>query len=130
MKLRHEFVTTVPEALEQGVIYVSIEYRVAIHSCCCGCGKKVVTPFSPNSWKLTFDGKTISLYPSIGNWNFECKSHYWITNNQVEWARKWTDREIVNSQRKNALAKTSDSKKNTEGIPRSFFKKKSDQDND
>src|SRR5882672_9962041 len=105
MKLSHEFVKSVPEVLKDGVVYVSVEYRTAIHKCCCGCGKQVVTPFSPTGWKLTFDGKAISLYPSIGNWNFECRSHYWITNNEVKWAPKWTDTQIERGRRKEALDK-------------------------
>jgi len=98
-KLIHKFVKSVPEALQDGVLYVSVEYATAIHKCCCGCGKEVVTPLSPRDWKLTFDGETISLYPSIGNWSFPCQSHYWITNNRVEWAAKW-DREQIESGRK------------------------------
>jgi hypothetical protein len=35
---------------------------------------------------LAFDGESISLYPSIGNWNFACQSHYWIRRNEVRWA--------------------------------------------
>ena len=43
---------------------------------------------------LIFDGKTISLYPSIGNWGFKCQSHYWITNNRVRWADGWSKDKI------------------------------------
>lgn len=92
--LTHRFVKNIPENLEEGIIYISIEYATAIHKCCCGCGKEVVTPFSPTDWKLLFDGKTISLYPSIGNWSFECQSHYWIDQNKVKWAPKWTKKQI------------------------------------
>src|SRR5687768_16526588 len=91
MTLVHKFVRLIPEHIENGVIYISVDYGTAIHRCCCGCGQEVVTPFSPAQWQMTFDGETISLYPSIGNWNFECKSHYWITNNTVEWAEPWPD---------------------------------------
>ena len=69
--------------LEDGILYISIEHSVAIHKCACGCGKEVVTPISPNGWKLIFDGETVSLNPSIGNWNLECKSHYFIRNNCI-----------------------------------------------
>ena len=91
--LQHKFVELVPDVLEEGVLYISIEYCSAIHKCICGCGNEVVTPLSPYDWKLTFDGKSVSLSPSIGNWNFECKSHYWIINNNVRIARKWSDYE-------------------------------------
>jgi len=93
-KLEHRFVETIPDELENGILYISLRFRVIMHACCCGCKNKVVTPLSPARWKMIFDGKTVSLEPSIGNWNFECQSHYWITNSEVEWARKWTDREI------------------------------------
>ena len=123
MKLSHEFVTSVPETLEQGVVYVSIEYRTAIHACCCGCRGKVVTPLSPTGWELTFDGKTISLYPSIGNWGFECRSHYWITKNTVEWAPKWSDKQVEHARRKHDVEKKPNPKKKKGGLFGSLFKK-------
>lgn len=96
-QLNSLFIDTIPDELEQGILYISIKYRVIIHSCCCGCKNKVVTPLSPVRWKMTFDGKNVSLYPSIGNWNFECQSHYWIKNNEIVWDRKWTKDEIKRS---------------------------------
>lgn len=87
--IQHKFVEFIPNDLEDGVIYISIEYKTAVHMCVCGCGHKVVTPITPTDWRITFNGRTISLYPSIGNWNFECQSHYWITHNRIEHAPKW-----------------------------------------
>lgn len=95
----HKFVQFIPDNLEDNVIYISVEYSTAVHKCCCGCCNKVVTPFSPNDWKLIFDGETVSLYPSIGNWSFDCKSHYWITNNKIIWAEQWSE-EMINLNRK------------------------------
>ena len=60
----------------------------------CGCGNEVVTPLSPTDWHLTFNGKTVSLHPSIGNWNFDCQSHYWIRNNEVERSGRWSEKAI------------------------------------
>lgn len=94
MTLSHKFVKNIPENPEDGVIYISIEYATVIHKCCCGCGRQVVTPLSPTDWKLIFNGKTLSLYPSIGNWSFPCQSHYWITESTVVWAPKWTKKQI------------------------------------
>lgn len=105
MILRHKFVELVPDVLEDGVLYISIEYCSAIHKCVCGCGNEVVTPISPTGWQLTFDGKTVSLYPSIGNWNFECKSHYWIRKNRVILARKWNEKEIIQARELDAKKK-------------------------
>src|ERR1041385_4065017 len=98
-KLAHKFVESIPETLEDGIIYISMEYATAIHNCCCGCGQQVVTPFSPTGWTLIFNGK-ISLDPSIGNWSFACKSHYWITNSEIEWAPKWSQKQIERGREK------------------------------
>lgn len=94
MSLQHKFVEFIPEKIEEGILYVSIEYCTAIHKCVCGCGNEVVTPLSPTDWRLTFNGKYVTLHPSIGNWNFECQSHYWIRNNKIDFADSWTEREI------------------------------------
>ena len=93
-KLAFEFIEFIPSNLEDGVIYISVPFSVAVHKCCCGCGMEVVTPISRHDWRITFDGETVSLYPSIGNWSFSCKSHYWIIENKVKWMKKWTDEEI------------------------------------
>jgi hypothetical protein len=93
--LRHEFVDYVPEVLQDGIVYVSIKFATATHKCCCGCGNEVVTPISPTGWTLIFDGKTISLDPSIGNWSFACQSHYWIRRNRVKWAPAWSRERIA-----------------------------------
>ena len=84
--LSHEFVHFMPNELEGGVVYVSIPFRLALHRCCCGCGTEVSTPLGPTFWKLTFDGVSVSLSPSIGNRQLDCKSHYWITRNRVQLA--------------------------------------------
>jgi hypothetical protein len=60
----------------------------------CGCNNEVVTPLSPTDWQLTFDGESVSLNPSIGNWSFKCKSHYWIVKDTIKMVRKWSDDEI------------------------------------
>ena len=92
--LTHKFVEFIPNDLEDGILYVSMEYGTVVHKCCCGCGGKVVTPLTPTDWKLIYDGDTISLSPSIGNWSFDCKSHYFINNNKVEWAGSWPEEAI------------------------------------
>lgn len=88
-RLQHRFVRSIPKELEPGVLYVSVEYATAIHACCCGCGNQVVTPFTPTDWQMTFDGEAISLSPSIGNWNFPCRSHYLIKRGRVVVAESW-----------------------------------------
>lgn len=93
--ITHEFVNTIPNVLVEGVLYISIPHATAIHKCCCGCGNEVVTPLSPVDWELSFNGQTVSLSPSIGNWGFPCLSHYWIRRNKVQWAGRWNSREIT-----------------------------------
>lgn len=88
--LQHKFVESVPRQLEPDTLYVSIRFATVIHQCCCGCGMRMVTPLSPSQWSVTFDGQTISLHPSIGNWSSPCRSHYWIRENKVIWARDIT----------------------------------------
>lgn len=92
--MSHVFVDYLPDTLEDGIVYVSIPFDTVVHRCCCGCGLQVVTPLSPTDWRLTYDGRSISLYPSIGNWDFPCRSHYWITAGRVEWARMWSAQEV------------------------------------
>lgn len=103
--VRHEFVEFIPEDLDEGKLYVSIQYATAAHRCCCGCGMKVVTPLTPTDWRITFDGETLSLDPSIGNWGLACQSHYWIKRNQVAWGRRWSAREINEARAADRLAK-------------------------
>ena len=93
-QLQHKFVDCMPQPLEDGILYVSIRFGIVSHNCPCGCGNEVVTNISPRGWQLTYDGESISLYPSIGNWDFKCRSHYWITRNRVLWAARWSDKRI------------------------------------
>lgn len=103
--LEHRFVKQLPDQLQSGILYISMEYATAAHCCCCGCGEEVVTPFTPTDWKITFDGETVSLSPSIGNWSFACRSHYFIRHGQVIEAATWTDKQIEVNRRKDKAAK-------------------------
>ena len=104
--LAHEFVELIPDDLREGMLYVSMGFATVAHKCCCGCGNEVVTPLSPTDWKLIFDGETISLCPSIGNWSFACRSHYWIKNNKVQWADEWSSEKIEAARTHDRRAKT------------------------
>lgn len=103
--LEHRFVQHIPERLAPGVLYVSMEYGTAAHSCCCGCGEEVVTPFTPTDWKMIFDGETVSLRPSIGNWTLACRSHYVIERGLVIEASPWTDEQVAAERRRDRAAK-------------------------
>jgi hypothetical protein len=94
------FVEFIPEQLESGKLYISEEHGTAIHKCCCGCGEEVVTPLTPVDWRITKGRGGVSLFPSIGNWNYQCQSHYIIRDNQVIWAKKMTTIQIEKVQQR------------------------------
>ena len=94
-RLEPRFVETIPDELEPGLLYVSIRFRTAQHLCACGCGSRLVTPIKPAKYRLAYDGETVSLWPSVGNWQKPCKSHYVIRDSRVEWHPEWTHRQIT-----------------------------------
>ena len=105
----HEFVEFIPNELDEKKLFISIPFATVVHLCLCGCGERVVTPLSPTDWRLVFDGETVSLSPSIGNWSFDCQSHYWVENSRVIWSRQWSRDKIEagrarNQQRLNKFA--------------------------
>lgn len=93
--IRPELVRLMPKQLEDGILYVSQEYGTAAHKCACGCGSRIVTPLTDTFWNLTLRDGRATLYPSVGNWDYPCRSHYWIRDNRIEWAPKWTPEEIA-----------------------------------
>ncbi|MBW8363366.1 MAG: hypothetical protein K0M39_02285 [Rhizobium sp.] len=100
--MRPKFVEFIPDNLEEGVLYISERFRTCSHKCCCGCGEEVVTPLSPAEWRLTSEGELVSLWPSVGNWDYACRSHYFIERNKVRWARAMTTKQIDRVQRRDA----------------------------
>lgn len=93
-ELRPEFSQFIPPDLEPGILYISMQYATASHLCCCGCGEEVVTPFTPTDWSMSFDGESVSLSPSIGNWYLHCRSHYFIRRGKVIEAGSWSKERI------------------------------------
>ena len=82
-EFRVVFVDYMPSLIDEGVLYISMTNHTAVHLCACGCGEKVITPLAPMRWHILYDGVAVSLSPSIGNWDFACKSHYFIRDNKV-----------------------------------------------
>lgn len=103
--MKHEFVDSIPERLTNDVLYISLKYGTAAHQCCCGCGSEVVTPITPTDWLIIYDGENVSLYPSVGNWNLKCKSHYWIRDGKIVWAETWSEERIATGKLKDRSAK-------------------------
>jgi hypothetical protein len=101
----HRFVEFVPAELDQATLYISMTYGTVVHLCLCGCRERVTTPLMPTDWRLTFDGETVSLDPSVGNWSFDCQSHYWIKRSRVFWAGQWSRQAIEASRERDRRAK-------------------------
>lgn len=94
-RLEPNFVETFPAPLEPGVLYVSIEFTTCAHQCACGCGEEIVTPLSPAQWSLTYNGRDVSLHPSVGNWALPCKSHYIVDRGRIRWSYQFTEAQIA-----------------------------------
>lgn len=99
MTIQLKHVKYIPAELEENILYVSDEFEVATHLCPCGCKNKIVTPLGINEWEFTELNQKPSLYPSIGNWQLPCRSHYWITEGQISWAGQWSEQQIKRGQR-------------------------------
>lgn len=76
------YVEFIPEILEENKLYISVEYKVCCHLCFCGCKTLCCLPLKPTEWVLSDSNGKVSLTPSILQ-RFNCRSHYIITNNIV-----------------------------------------------
>ena len=94
-----ERVQYLPKQLSPGILYVSEKYSVAGHLCACGCGNKVITPLGPAEWSFSQRDGSPSLWPSIGNWQLPCRSHYIISNGNISWAGAWSEAAILSGRR-------------------------------
>lgn len=96
-----KYVEQLPEVLDEGVLYISESFALTAHKCCCGCGEDVYNKLGPARWQLIkLPGAMVTLYPSIGNWNYTCRSHYWIRSNRVIDAGLMSERRIKAAQRR------------------------------
>ena len=82
---KHIFVDSIPEKIKSGTLYICLRFNITVHKCACGCNEKVALPLAPDQWRFIYDGKNVSLTPSVGNWSYKCKSHYFIKKNKVIW---------------------------------------------
>ena len=85
------FVETIPadtSELQAGKLYISMKYNTLVHRCPCGCGGLSEIGLHPATRRMIFDGKRVSIEPSIGARSLPCRSHYWISNNLIVWAEE------------------------------------------
>jgi hypothetical protein len=73
--------------MEEGKVYISMRYRTSAHKCMCGCGELTIMPIGDKGvrWLLTENNGRVTFAPSVANWGFSCRSHYYITDNNVKW---------------------------------------------
>ncbi|MCZ2114532.1 MAG: hypothetical protein LC123_06935 [Burkholderiales bacterium] len=101
----HQLVEFIPEHLEEGILYVSRRYKTAVHKCACGCGVEVVTPLSPTDWGIQIENSKVTIEPSIGNWSFPCRSHYFVRRGRVVWAEQISRRDVERSRAQDMKAR-------------------------
>lgn len=106
-RFKHQVVDSIPEKLQVGTLYVTTDRDVAGHLCACGCGQEVITPLSPTDWSITIDQNGATLDPSIGNWAFPCRSHYFIWDGEVVWAGNMSNKAIAQGRQKTQARKLS-----------------------
>lgn len=89
LEIEPVYVEYIPEQLEQGKLYISKRFELAIHLCACCCGGQTVTPLGEGEWTLTENDGKVLLHPSIGNWSGEnpYHAHYFITDNKVNFVQ-------------------------------------------
>ena len=88
MSVTPKFVEYIPsdgDDLVSGVVYISMTHCTVVHRCPCGCGQLSEFTLDPIRFRIEYDGNSVTFDPSIGNSNLECRSHYWIRENRIEW---------------------------------------------
>lgn len=85
--LKVEQVERLPEEVMEGILYISKEFEITTHKCPCGCGLNVELPFSDPKlfWSLKENNGKVSMKPSILSTLCPNRSHYYITDNQIDW---------------------------------------------
>ena len=67
----------------------------------------------------------MSLWPSIGNWKYACRSHYWITENRIIKGSSMTDTQIEEVMKRDRRDKDKyiqlGNKKGTKVLTKSWF---------
>ena len=125
-----EFIPTEGEDLISGTVYISMKHGMVVYRCPCGCGGLSEFMLDPIRFRLEYDGTHVSFYPSIGISYLECRSHYWIRNNRIEWCAPLGEWEAELAQRRElsrALevhrSEESNSSKNIGELWRAFVKR-------
>ena len=89
MKYRYQLVDRIPPRMRNGVVYHTKEFDLAGLLCACGCGHRV-TLLIPDGHQLQNEGGYATIRPSIGVFDAQCKSHYFISAGDVRWLPAFT----------------------------------------
>ena len=95
-----EFIPTEEKDLVPGIMYISMKHNTVVHRCPCGCGGLSEFMLDPIRFRIEYDGRSVTFNPSIANSNLQCRSHYWICENQVQWCTPMEDWETKQAQRR------------------------------
>ena len=95
-----EYIPTDGDDLITGVVYITMKHGMVVYRCPCGCERLSEFMLDPIRYRMEYDGSSVSFYPSIGIPYLECRSHYWIRNNQIQWCAPMEDWEIEKAQKR------------------------------
>ena len=84
MKYAYEAVESIPRQLREGVVYHNQDFELAELLCACGCGHRV-TLLVPDGHQISSYCNIPTITPSILVADAPCRSHYFITDGEVQW---------------------------------------------
>ena len=94
-----EYIPADGKELVPGIVYISMKHKTVVHRCPCGCGELSEFMLDPIRFRIEYDGRSVTFDPSIGNSNLQCRSHYWIRQNQIRWCAPMQDWETAQAQK-------------------------------
>jgi len=90
--VRIEAMSELPDQLLKQKLYVvgGASPKWAMLSCPCGCGERIDVNLMQNRkpfWRLTVRKERATLYPSLWMARGTCRSHFWVKDGRIDWAR-------------------------------------------
>lgn len=87
--VRVESMSEIPSKLNGDLYLVAgTKPKWAVLECPCRCGDRIDVNLMRSRqpcWRLTMDGKEVSLRPSLWMPKEKCGSHFWIRQNRIDW---------------------------------------------
>lgn len=102
MRYKYKSVERTPETLMADIVYVNNEFEIATLLCACGCGHRI-TLLIPDGHQVENKNGFATISPSIGVWDASCKSHFYVTNGEIDWYDSWSDEAIKRSMLKQRM---------------------------